>query len=210
MHTESDRPHSYYLVRAMDQSPDQYALFFDRERVAVGWSAVDFSDGESEDVVTRVVDHYYAHTDADPRYVGIKKNEVRRFIHMGPGDRVIVPVFRGIRLAEVTGELTYYAPAAEPHLDLANQRPVRYLRDSAGELFTVPRSDLSEGLRRRLRVRGAGVRDLAEFADELERLFRGQRPAGHIAAEEGRLEEAFKSELLHAIQHGRTLLAGRI
>lgn len=198
---------AYYLVRAMDQSEGQYARFFEQERVAVGWSAVDFTEGETEDVVRRVVAHYYEGTGSDPRYVGIRKNEVRRFLHMATGDRVVVPVARGVRLAEVVGGVVYDVEAAATDLDLSNQRPVRFRRAEDGSMLTVPRSDLSEGLRRRLRVRGAAVRDLGEFAGELDGIFQARRPADHVAAEEGRLEEAFKSELLHAIRHGRTMLA---
>lgn len=197
----------YYLVRAMDQMEDHYALFFERECVAVGWSAVDFSAGEPEDVVARVVERYYANTDAHPTYVGIRKNEVRRFLHMQPGDRVVVPVSRGIRLAEVNDGLEYDVAAAVPHLDLANQRPVRYLRAADGELLTVPRAELSEGLLRRLRVRGAAVRDLSEFAPELDHLFRSRRSADHAAAEQSRLENTLKHHLLDALRNGRTLLA---
>lgn len=121
----------------MDQSEDQYAVFFRCECVAVGWSAVDFTSGEPGEVITRVVERYYAHTDAHPTYVGIKKNEVRRFLNMQPGDRVVIPFSRGVRLAEVTGGPADDAAAAAPHLDLANQRPVRYLRAADGNLLTV-------------------------------------------------------------------------
>ena len=195
----------YFLVRAMDQSEDQYARFFDHERVAVGWSAVDFTESEPEEVVAHVVQHYYAGTGAAPQYVGVRKNEVRRFLHMEPSDRIVVPVSQGVRLAEVVGGLVHDASAAS--IDLANQRPVRYRRAGDGTLLTVPRSDLSERLARRLRVRGAAVRDLSEFGAELDQIFLNQRPADRAAAQESRLEESFKRDLLGAIRSGQTMLA---
>ena len=194
----------HYMVRAMDQDPEQYATFFDGGVVAVGWSRVAFAgSGDVERLVQAVTETYLGQT--DPRVAGRKKNEVRRFLGMTPGDRVLVPVSRGVRLAEVTGGATHVPEAQD--VDLANQRPVSYVRDTEGDLLTVPRDRLSEGLQRRLRVRGSSVLDLAEFRAEIDRLFEG----GHLGADdldaEAERAAAFKADVLARIRGGSTLLA---
>ena len=189
---------SYYLVRAMGQSEAEYAIFFDTGRVAVGWRDVDLSAfGDPERAVAAVEEAYYADGQTAPTVVGRKRHEVRRFLAMREGDRLIVPHGKTIRLGVVDSGPFYESGAFDA--DLANQRRARYLR-------TVSRAELSEGFQRYLRSRGAGVRDLEAFRTELDRLFEGGRGADADAERETEAQEEFKTELLRRIQSGETFL----
>lgn len=196
----------HYMVRAMDQSDAHYRAFFEGDAVAVGWSRVDLGGaGDVEAAVAAVTRVYLEPNGTDPRVAGRKKNEVRRFLLMEPGDRVVVPVPYGVRLAEVTGPPLHVPEAAGD--DLANQRPARYLQGPDGAPLTVARDRLTEGLQRRLRVRGASVLDLSEFADEVDRLFEGGDVGSDDRASEVARAEAFKADLLARLRDGSTLLA---
>ncbi len=101
-----------------------------------------------------------------------KLNEVKRFKNLQEGDIVIVPFYSSVVLAIVGKEDIYSEKAYER--SLANQRKVEYCLED-GKLMLISRKELSEGLQRRLRVRGSSVSDLFEFADELESIFLKKR-----------------------------------
>jgi restriction system protein len=90
--------------------------------------------------------------------------------------------------------------------DLGNQLVVSFVRDTDGDYLTVPREQLSEGLQRRLRVRGNTVADLGEFEEEIGRLFRGEAYTSTIARIQNEQEQLFKRKLLAIIQDGSSAL----
>ncbi len=204
---ENARP-GYYMVRAMKQTEPEFSVFFERNVVAVGWSHVDFSSFEDLEALVREVDRVY-HSDGNmaPQVRGKKNNEVRRFKGLKSGDRMVVPYFNAIRLAEV-GTEELYDPTIADSLDLSNQRRVRYVREG-GSIVSVPRSHLSEGLQRRLRVRGATIADLLEFSEEIETFFHGKVSGGwsfRFESREREFVETFKHRLLQNLQEGKTNL----
>ncbi len=158
-----------YMVRAMSQSDPEYAIFFDHNVIAVGWSEVNFSSyADTEKLIAAVESKYYGDMKTVPQVVGKKLNEVRRFKEMRSGDHVVVPYRGAIRLARLREGERYDEPSLK--LDLCNQRFVDYLK-SGQDYLSVPRSNLSEGLQRRLRVRGTTIADLSEFETEIKQLF---------------------------------------
>lgn len=204
-----ERTAGYFFVRAMGQSEAEFAVFFDKGVVAVGWSAIDFTAYPIPDSVAAAVEaHYYPPgTEVAATVRGKKLAEVQRFKSMRPGDRVLVPYSSSIRLATAKGQQRHEVDDGK-RFDLANQREVEYVRGSDGTPVTIPRTALSEGLQRRLRVRGTTVSDLVEFAEEIEQLFNvdggGWSTRVHHATEEQ--AKRFKSELLSNIHGGRTNL----
>lgn len=166
-----------FLVRAMEQAQEDFDVFFnnDKEVVAVGWSKVNFSSSPSPDSVTaQVYDAYYAgRRDVVPQVVGKKKNEARRFKALKKDDRILIPYRGEIRIAIAAGIERYSGKDGEQR-DLANQHIVQFKRLPSGEFLSFPRSALSAGLQSRLRVRGATISDLGEFAAEVEKLVHGE------------------------------------
>ena len=197
----------YYLVRAMSQSEKDFLVFFGKEVVAVGWSDVRFCNFHSaEDIINEVRENNdEAYSQAAPQYVSKKMNEIRRFKGMRTGDRIVVPYWGSIRLATVADDELLY-DKEEYDTDLANQRRVKYVLADDGFL-TLPRNQLSEGLSRRLRVRGTGVGDLSEFGEEIERLFRGESGwSSQLQIKIDKLSADFKRQLLDNIRNGKTNL----
>ncbi len=199
----------YFSVRAMGQCEDEFALYFERSVVAIGWSAVDFSALPDPKAVRSEVDkrHYASRSRLVPQVRGRKLSEVRRFKAIRPNDRLVAPFGNAVRLGIATKE-ELYDPEARERLDLANQRRVNCLADEGGDLVTVPRSELSKGLQGRLRVRGSTASDLTEFSDEIEGLFSSDRRRWstrmYQVAEAQR--GSFLDELLGNIQMGQTNL----
>ena len=157
----------------MSQSQDDFDVFFKNNVVAVGWSDVNFSQFDNADsLVTKVSQEYYSNGASAPQVIGKKKNEVRRFKRMKNGDRIVVPFWGAICLAEVETDELYSQQDYDK--DLSNQRSVVYHRSQSGDVVFIPRDKLSEGLQRRLRVRGTTIADLWEFSEEIENLFKGE------------------------------------
>ena len=157
----------YLMVRAMTSQENHFREFFDNSVVAVGWSSVNFTDYDTpEELREAVKESYY------PNYIGsnvtMKLNECMRFKRIEIGDLIIIPYYSGIALAVAEKEEQYSDNAVE--IDLANQHKVSYLFKDK-EVLSVPRNNLSEGLQRRLRVRGRAVSDLSEFFEEIDFLF---------------------------------------
>jgi len=195
-----------YMIRAMGSEQEDFEVFFQNSVVAVGWSRIDFTAFRSPDELTKAVEEvYYNDGNTDPRVVGKKKNEIRRFKGIRKDDKIVVPYWSSIRLATASGEEKFSAHDGEIR-DLGNQRVVSFLRDVNGDYLTIPREHLSEGLQRRLRVRGSTVADLAEFAEEIARLFEGEAYTSTIYRVQNEQEKVFKTKLLAALQSGKSAL----
>ena len=93
------------------------------------------------------------------------------------------------------------------YLDLANQIRVNYLMSNK-DFKTIPRNSISEGLQRRLRVRGSTVSNLYEFKDEIEKIFDKDNYSwtSDFEEKENLLIEKVKKKLLRNIQQGTTNL----
>lgn len=195
----------YYLVRAMSQSQDDFDVFFNNNVVAVGWSGVNFSQFDDVDsLVNKVSEEYYVNGESALQVVGKKKNEVRRFKGIKKGDRIVVPFWGAICLAEAeTDELYSKQDCGQ---DLSNQRKVTYHRNQNGDVVIIPRDKLSEGLQRRLRVRGTTIADLWEFRKEIDCLFEGEDFDSLYNKNRIKTIDRFKENLLENIRSGRTNL----
>lgn len=195
------------MVRAMDSTDESLELFTKKSIVAIGWSEVDFTRfTEDQDLRAAIETKYY---DEEKRptnsSMGRKHATMKRFREIKKGDRIIVPYRNQILLAEATGEQRYCA--ADLKCDLANQQVVEYLKNNK-EIRTVLRSELSEGLQRRLRVPGSTVLNLSDFKAEIENLF--EKPSQTYKVEynekiDKQIEE-FKNSLMDRITKGDTYL----
>jgi len=195
------------MVRAKDQTKEEFGFFFNNEVVALGWSRVDVRTLDSKEEVDEVMGNHYRFWDeADPRMRGRRENEILRFSDIQKGDRIVVPYHSSIALATATGKRRY-DPRVAGSIDLSNQVKVRYLRED-GDIAAIPRDELTEGLARRLRVRGISVNELDEFAEEIERLFRvdDYRWQARLEDEEEERREEFRAQLLQNIRNGKTHL----
>lgn len=202
-----DEP-GYYMVRAMDQTEEDFEIFFDKSVVAIGWSSVDFTGfDDPESLANHIEEKYYADDDRDPRYIGKLTGQVARFKSIEEGDRILVPYLEGVRLAVASGEERHDEDAGERR-DLANQHKVQYLGED-GEPVTTPRKNLPNALQKRLRVPGSFVLDLSEFSDVIEQVF--ETPDWTFGRETLHQTEAevqqFKDELLNRLQTGETQFA---
>ena len=197
---------SNYMVRAMESHQDDFDVFFRGSVVAVGWSRVNFAEfNSSKDVVRAVVLEYYSNKNVDPRTVGKKKNQARRFKDIQSGDRILVPYWSSVLLATAQGKEKFNEHDGEKR-DLANQHVVEFMLDADGERFSVPRKHLSQGLQRRLRVPGSAVSDLRDFDEEIGQLFRGEAYTSTIARMQVEQEGRFKEKLLAVLQDGTSAL----
>lgn len=195
-----------YMVRAMSQSDAEYAIFFEQNVIAVGWSEVNFSSYvDIEKLIATVNSEYYSDGKTAPQVVGKKLNEVRRFKEMRTGDYIVVPYRGAIRLARLGDGERY--DKSTLGLDLCNQRFVDYLK-SGQDYLSVPRSNLSEGLQRRLRVRGTTIADLSEFEMEIEQLFKDPNASwlSQFTKVESKRMVAWQDQLLKNIRNGKTNL----
>lgn len=203
---------NYYMVRAMNSESKDFKVFFENKVVAVGWSEVDFTQYANNPTKLRnaVNQMYYADKDFHPPLVGKKLNEVQRFQKIKAGDYIIIPYYNSIRLAIAKSQFRYKNSAYD--MDLANQLETEYLMTD-NDFKTVPRNSLSEGLQRRLRVRGSTVSDLYEFEYEIEKIFKKENYSwtSDYEEKENLLTEKVKQDLFKNIQNGTTnLITGGI
>ena len=202
---EESMDRHYLMVRAMTSQAIHFRTFFDNDVVAVGWSDIDFTKFPDEHALREAIRDYY-YSGKSNAHVSLNINECIRFKNIVAGDYVIIPYYSGIALAVAENEELYSVKAAE--IDLANQHRVAY-KYKDNEILSVPRSNLSEGLQRRLRVPGRSVTDLSDFADEIDKLFANPESyfyPNEVKQKEDRLEEEFKQKLLKNIQEGKTNL----
>jgi len=198
------------MVRAMASQEADFKVFFEGSVVALGWSRVNFMDYHDrvDELLERVTKEYeYDAPDLWAPSVGRQLNQIRRFMAFVAGDRVVVPYYDGVCLATVTGPRRY--SEAAKHTDLCNQIAVDYQLDpSTGQPRVIPRNSLSEALQRRLRVRGSTLSDLAEFSEEVDRMFHDLDYSwtSQQAKQEESVRQQFRDELLTRIQMGTTNL----
>ena len=174
--------------------------------MAVGWSDVNFTlYSDVANLRDKVYEEYYEKEAKAPQVVSRNLNEVERFKSMKKGDYVIVPYYSFIAIAEVEDKELYSIDSLD--LDLSNQRSVTY-RYSNGKLLKIPRNELSEGLQRRLRVRGSTVSNLFEFSDEIDKLFNRKSYSYSQEMQEREILEIndLKNGILKNIQEGKTNL----
>lgn len=195
------------MVRAMLSTEKDFELFFGKNVVAVGWSEVDFTSFEDIGaLLDKVNEVYYRDSRIAPQFSGKKLNEVRRFMEIKEGDYILVPYQSFIRLA-IAESKRLYDKSISKTLDLSNQLQVEYQK-LGGELRTIPRNGLFEGLQRRLRVRGSTVTNLSEFGDQIEEIFDRSNYSwqSKIEEEENKLRTEVKDKLLENIWEGKTNL----
>lgn len=194
-----------YMVRANKQRDKDFELLFSEGVVGVGWSSTSFARYDDVDELRSVIEERYYDEDAAPQYVGRRLNEIERFMSIEEGDRILVPYHHAVALAKAKGRFRHDRSVADSH-DLSNQHLVEYLRAEDGNIAAVPRTELSEGLERRLRVRGSTVSDLSEFFHEIEQLFEDPTRtwSTRVARKEEETRQEIATELLKRIQTGRT------
>lgn len=197
---------NYYMVRAMLSREEDFDIFFKNNIVAVGWSEVDFTKYKTSDALRDAVrKSYYENSGRAPQVDSKNLNEVERFKNIQAGDYIIVPFYSGIALCVAEKEELYNNEAYRS--DLSNQRRVAY-RYLDNELLVIPRTELSEGLQRRLRVRGNTVSNLYEFKDEIEKIFESKSYSYSQAVRgaENKVLTELKCGLLENIRNGHTNL----
>lgn len=195
----------YLMVRAMSSQQEHFDEFFKNGVVAIGWKNVKFIEFEKKETLREKVKEVYFPQKNGPK-VGMKLNECMRFKGIEKGDYIIIPYYSGIALAVAQGE-EWYSESADK-LDLCNQHRVEYIRKN-GDILSVSRKCLSEGLQRRLRVPGVTVADLTQFSDEIDKLF--AKPEEYSYSNETKkhvdeMQEKFCKDLLFNIQNGKTNL----
>ena len=189
---------NYYMVRAKNSNTEAFDIFFKNNVVAVGWSRVDFSkELDSKKLRKKVLDEYYQ-KDQKQSLISKKLNEVERFKNLKKGDFIVVPYYSYIAIAEVEDKEIYFEKGTNPDIDLANQRAVTY-RYKDNEPLIIPRNDLSEGLQRRLRVRGNTVSNLYEFKDEIEEILQEKEKMQFYEDEFKRQEKEEEEALAKAV-----------
>ena len=196
----------YFMVRAMKSEDTDFDILFGENVIAVGWSDVNFTNYENSETLREAVRLKCYASSKNPQSIITKKlNEVVRFKNIREGDYIIVPNHSNVVLAIAESEEIYSPDAFDR--DLSNQRKVTY-RYSGSEILRIPRSELSEGLQRRLRVRGTTVSDLFEFRDEIEHLFdrRSYSYSQEMQDREQEEREMLKKGILFNIQKGKTNL----
>ena len=199
---------NYYMVRAMFSREADFQEFLKKDVVAVGWSAVDFSKYNADELYGVIWENYYKNSSKRPQTIGLYLSQALMFKNIRENDRIIVPYGSNVLMAEAT-EVELYSQDAR-NLDLANQRKVVYKRDGSVPIV-MQRNFLSEGLQRRLKVMGRAVSNLNEFGEEIERIFAEFKEMVQsfdtlIRKKEKNEEERFKKDLLDRIQNGKTYL----
>ncbi|EDY84863.1 hypothetical protein VDG1235_4497 [Verrucomicrobiia bacterium DG1235] len=185
---------TYLLVRSCRQIP------LNDQVVGIGWDDVNFSDFPDAEILLKQMWD-------DGWETGSNTNTIRRFCGLSKGDLVVVPWWGTIAIGEAVGEATYNSRFSG--MMGANQQRVRFPIDYEGNVSMIARTDLSEALQRRLKIKRT-VADLWEFSDEIEKHFTaidsGKRASYilDIESKQAELLESFKSQLLQNIQSGKT------
>ena len=170
-----------------------------QNKIGIGWSKVNFSEFSTHKDLIKELKSVH------PKFSRARK-QVERFFNLEKGDVVIIPSYKSILLAIVSGEKMF-----DPDFDKghgANQISVNYLKQANGKLLRIARGGLNEGLERRLRIRQT-VADLNVFSNELDKLiaqkesFSLENEYLEVLAAE---QEAFKEELIRRLRHGKTRL----
>ena len=194
------------MVRAQRSTEEDFSVFFKNSVIAVGWSRVNFSKYEDDDLLEKAVRESY-YQEKYSSSISKKLNEVKRFKLIKDGDYILVPYYNYVVIAKATSEEKY--SDEDKSQDLSNQKIVRYRLVDDNERLMIPRNELSEGLQRRIRVRGSTVSNLCEFSEEIEQLFKhkeGINYSNKMIEQETAQTEQFKKDLLNRIQEGNTYL----
>ena len=197
---------NYYMVRAMASTEEDFKVFLNNSVVAIGWSDVDFTKCiDSDDVRKKVNNKYYLNKNKSPQKVSQNLNEVSRFKNIHSGDYIIIPYYSYVIIAIAENEEIY--SDNDYCRDLSNQRKVAY-KYYNNQLLKIPRNELSEGLQRRLRVRGMTVNTLFEFKDEIDTIFsrKSYTYTSEMQIKEESERAILKAGLLSNIQSGKTNL----
>jgi restriction system protein len=203
---------NYYMVRAIDND-EALENFTKNNIVAIGWSDFNFSNYGSSDDVIKELDYLDR---ISPQVAGRHRGQIARFFEIKKEDRILVPYWNSICLCIAKGKRKYNEKKYS--LDQSNEHEVEYLVNEKNEIIAIPRDSLSEGLQRRIRVRGMTINSLNEFAEEIESYVnraQTQREtfSWKINIEEKKEKEmiAFRNKLLDNIRNGNTnLKAGGI
>ena len=199
---------NYYMVRMTNATETEYTLAFEKGFVAIGWSEIDLSRYASdiEAAVHAVKGRYYSSGNAAPQMIGRKLSEINRYLKIKENDVIILPYYSGIRIG-IAGKRNFYDETLYG-MDLANCVNVSFLSAKDHTPLTIARKELTEGLQRRLRVRGMTVSDLYEFGEEIESIVSkgGYTSDNEFFRKEEEYKELFKKQLLRNIQTGNTHL----
>jgi restriction system protein len=180
----------YFSIRYFRKSKDGIAT------VAIGWSNVNISECRDEkDLISKIDESYSYLKNYSKR--GHHINAIKRFYNLKEGDRVIAPVDGGVYLGIAKNkqhDLNFVSG------DRANQLVI----EVQGSF--IRREQLTEGLQRRLRVRGSIIQNLSEFGVELNELFDGGTTQSRFAEAMEEKIINFKQQLLKNIVDGKTNL----
>jgi len=190
----------YLMVRNMTY--DEW--YFDKGVVAIGWGDINFSKYNDADSLIEKMESM------DPNLSGKRKTQIRRFIEIKKGDRILVPWWDYVCLAVAEGNIIYDKTRIDD--EQSNQQVVKYLKNEDGHIC-IPRKELKEGLQRRLRVPGQFVSDLEEFEEDLNNIFNSAIGNKTIYTwndqyidHHGKKMDEFKTKLLTNIREGKTKL----
>ncbi|MDB4396320.1 restriction endonuclease [bacterium] len=187
---------NYYLVRA-DQG------LVEKDIVGVGWVDCKFNEIET---AQEAIEWIIKERGSVRRWA----NQIRRFYAITEGDIVIVPLPKSVAIGKAIGGLLYDPEYKEA--DRANQRKVEFFRDEQSEVRKIPRTNFSEAFQRRLRAQGSTIRDLQQFAEEIEKAVIKLEEGGaylwssQVEDEQSRKVDEFKEKLLKNIRSGQTQL----
>lgn len=199
---------NYFMVRPINNSEKCVTNFTNNSIVAVGWSDINFSEQNSSKEIFNKLPYL---KDMAPQAAGRHRSQIDRFLNIRENDRILVPHWDSICLALARNQRKYNESTYE--IDQSNELFVEYLKDSKGEILSIPRDSISEGLQRRIRVRGMTISDLNEFYLEIENLFEVAKKEKTAYSWKDGIEEircgrekTFKASLLKNIQSGNTNL----
>ncbi|GHA64100.1 restriction endonuclease [Photobacterium aphoticum] len=125
--------------------------------VGYGWSKVNFSEYTTASALLK---HGFSEKNIN---IGKKRKQITRYFNIKQDDLLVIPTTKAIILAIASGNKSFLATPLQPNTH--NRIHVDYITTD-GEIVYIPRSNLSNALQKRLRVRTAIV-DLSDFADEL-------------------------------------------
>ncbi|MBK1792337.1 restriction endonuclease [Persicirhabdus sediminis] len=171
--------------------------------VGYGWSDANFEECTSADeCLKKVMELDY--TDLSGRQQGVFRGQFRILTDLKEGDYVVVPSWGGIYLAKVTKSGFSYSPAYGKY-DQANTITVEYQKNDDGTLRNISRTELTEGLQRRLKFKGT-LNRLAEFQEELQDVIENKTLDDKRDEQLQSDQEALKTNLMARIRGGRTAM----
>lgn len=167
--------------------------------VGIGWGRVDFSQyNDVNDLLKDLGD------------VGKSRKNIKRFFNLKSGDIVLVPLHRSVGIGVVSGHKRF--SSEDRKIDGCNQISVDFFCSDTGKVIQVPRSELTQELASRLKIRQT-IAELNDFSEEILKIIDGLKQKGSYQSsyiffeqEETQIQK-FKHELLKAITSGNTWLS---